>query len=177
MKVSTVANIGYVRVSTKEQNTDLQDAAMLAAGINKIYTDRGVSGSVAQRPELEKAIDRLEAGDTLVVWKLDRGERVDDNAHDQSLQRRLGQSELVNPGDRVDHRQLNLFVELGIDVGSRQQHHERHHRIPEPHRPRGQRHRIGRPSVLGGRIRHQRILQLQRIRQPDQHHRRVDRCE
>jgi DNA invertase Pin-like site-specific DNA recombinase len=67
-----MTNIGYVRISTRDQNTDLQDAAMSAAGITKIYTDRGVSGSLASRPEFDKAIDRLEAGDTLVVWKLDR---------------------------------------------------------------------------------------------------------
>jgi DNA invertase Pin-like site-specific DNA recombinase len=67
-----MTNIGYVRISTKEQNTDLQDAAMAAAGVTKVYTDRGVSGSLAVRPEFTKALDRLEPGDTLVVWKLDR---------------------------------------------------------------------------------------------------------
>ena len=45
---------------------------MAAAGITKVYTDRGVSGSIASRPEFDKALERLEAGDTLVVWKLDR---------------------------------------------------------------------------------------------------------
>jgi DNA invertase Pin-like site-specific DNA recombinase len=67
-----MTNIGYVRISTKEQSTDLQDAAMEAAGVTKVYTDRGVSGSLAVRPEFTKALDRLEAGDTLIVWKLDR---------------------------------------------------------------------------------------------------------
>jgi len=65
-------SIGYVRVSTHEQTTDLQDAAMAAAGITRVYRDRGVSGSLASRPEFDKALDRLEEGDTLVVWKLDR---------------------------------------------------------------------------------------------------------
>lgn len=67
-----MTNIGYVRISTKEQSTDLQDAAMVAAGVTKVYTDRGVSGSLAVRAEFTKALDRLEEGDTLVVWKLDR---------------------------------------------------------------------------------------------------------
>lgn len=67
-----MTNIGYVRISTHEQNTDLQDAAMAKAGIKKIYTDKGLSGSLASRPEFDKALDRLEEGDTLVVWKLDR---------------------------------------------------------------------------------------------------------
>jgi len=65
-------NIGYIRISTRDQNTDLQDAAMKAAGITKIYTDRGISGSLASRPELDKALDHLREGDTFVVWKLDR---------------------------------------------------------------------------------------------------------
>ena len=67
-----MTNLGYVRISTKEQNTDLQNAAMATAGITKVYTDRGVSGSLASRPEFDKVLDRLESGDVLVVWKLDR---------------------------------------------------------------------------------------------------------
>ncbi len=67
-----MTNLGYVRISTKDQNTDLQDAAMAQAGVTKVYTDRGVSGSVASRPELDRALDHLREGDVLVVWKLDR---------------------------------------------------------------------------------------------------------
>lgn len=67
-----MTNIGYVRISTKDQSTDLQDAAMKAAGVTKVYSDVGVSGSVAKRDGLAAALDRVEAGDVLVVWKLDR---------------------------------------------------------------------------------------------------------
>jgi len=67
-----MTNIGYVRISTKDQSTDLQDAAMAQAGVTKVYTDRGVSGSVANRDGLNAALDRVEKGDVLVVWKLDR---------------------------------------------------------------------------------------------------------
>lgn len=67
-----MTNIGYVRISTKDQNTDFQDAAMAQAGVTQVYTDRGVSGSVASRPELDRALDHLREGDVLVVWKLDR---------------------------------------------------------------------------------------------------------
>ena len=67
-----MANIGYVRISTREQNTDLQDAAMAKAGVARVYVDKGLSGALASRPEFDKALDRLERGDTLVVWKLDR---------------------------------------------------------------------------------------------------------
>jgi DNA invertase Pin-like site-specific DNA recombinase len=67
-----VMNIGYVRISTRDQSTQLQDAAMTAAGITKVFADIGVSGSLASRPEFDKALAHLREGDTLVVWKLDR---------------------------------------------------------------------------------------------------------
>ncbi len=63
--------LGYARVSTVEQNLDLQKDALLAAGCEKVITDK-VSGSVAARPGLEKVKEQLRAGDTLVVWRLDR---------------------------------------------------------------------------------------------------------
>jgi len=63
---------GYIRTSTVEQNTDLQRDALSAAGITKVYTDEGVSGTLASRPELDKLLDRLESGDEVVAWKLDR---------------------------------------------------------------------------------------------------------
>lgn len=67
-----MAIIGYTRVSTKDQDTSLQDAAMAEAKVDRVYTDHGVSGTLASRPELDKALDRLDRGDTFVVWKLDR---------------------------------------------------------------------------------------------------------
>lgn len=64
--------IGYARVSTADQSTDLQLDALQAAGVERVYTDHGVSGSVADRPELSRCLDQLRDGDTLVVWRLDR---------------------------------------------------------------------------------------------------------
>jgi len=58
--------IGYMRVSTSEQNLDLQ-----RAGCEKIYGDV-CSGRVTDRPGLTKALDIARAGNALVVWKLDR---------------------------------------------------------------------------------------------------------
>jgi DNA invertase Pin-like site-specific DNA recombinase len=67
-----MAVIGYARVSTTEQNLDLQLTALKAAGAARIFADDGVSGSTTERPQLSRALDRLEAGDVLTVWKLDR---------------------------------------------------------------------------------------------------------
>lgn len=64
--------LGYARVSTDDQNLDLQLAALKKAGCNKVCTDQGVSGSARSRPGLDEALTALNAGDTLVVWKLDR---------------------------------------------------------------------------------------------------------
>ena len=63
--------IGYARVSTDEQNLDLQRDALTKAGCEQIYTDR-VSGTKAMRPGLTEALSHLRSGDTLVVWRLDR---------------------------------------------------------------------------------------------------------
>ena len=65
--------IGYARVSTDEQNLDLQRDALLNAGVSPkdIYTDK-VTGVKAERPGLTDAISHLRSGDTLIVWRLDR---------------------------------------------------------------------------------------------------------
>jgi DNA invertase Pin-like site-specific DNA recombinase len=63
--------IGYARVSTLDQTLALQQDALSAAGCEQLYTDT-VSGSVTERPGLTQALTHLRAGDTLVVWRLDR---------------------------------------------------------------------------------------------------------
>ncbi|MGI4827185.1 MAG: recombinase family protein [Janthinobacterium lividum] len=63
--------IGYARVSTQDQNLELQTEALYKAGCKKIFEDR-VSGTRAERPGFTQAREGLRAGDTLVVWKLDR---------------------------------------------------------------------------------------------------------
>ncbi|SUH07635.1 DNA invertase-like protein [Salmonella enterica subsp. enterica] len=63
--------IGYVRVSTNDQNTDLQRNALNCAGCELIFEDK-ISGTKAERPGLKKLLRTLSEGDTLVVWKLDR---------------------------------------------------------------------------------------------------------
>ncbi len=63
--------IGYARVSTQDQTLDLQTDALKQVGCDKIFTDT-TSGAKAERPGLQDAMNHLRAGDTLVVWRLDR---------------------------------------------------------------------------------------------------------
>lgn len=63
--------IGYARVSTIDQNLDLQTDALRAAGCAHLFTDT-VSGATVDRPGLTAALTACRPGDTLVVWKLDR---------------------------------------------------------------------------------------------------------
>ncbi len=63
--------VGYARVSTRDQSPDLQLAALADAGCARVFTETA-SGAKGARPELTAALDYLRAGDTLVVWKLDR---------------------------------------------------------------------------------------------------------
>src|SRR5712691_9170055 len=63
--------IGYARVSTTDQNLDLQLDALKQAGCELLFTDT-ISGAKAERPGLKDALSHLRRDDTLVVWKLDR---------------------------------------------------------------------------------------------------------
>lgn len=90
--------IGYARVSTGDQNLDLQKNALVRAECELIFEDTA-SGKNAKRPGLRKAIRRLRPGDVLVVWKLDR----------------LGRSlaHLVNTVKELSDRKIGLRVLTG----------------------------------------------------------------
>src|SRR5215203_1247732 len=64
-------DIGYARVSTGEQTLDLQRDALAKAGCDKVFEETA-SGAKADRPLLKEALAYARAGDTLVVWRLDR---------------------------------------------------------------------------------------------------------
>lgn len=64
-------DVGYVRVSKREQNPELQRRELLAAGCERIFEER-ISSREEKRPELFAAFDYCREGDVLVVWRLDR---------------------------------------------------------------------------------------------------------
>lgn len=64
--------IGYARVSTDDQSLNLQLDALTAAGCDKVFSDRGVSGADTTRTGLSNALGSVQEGDVLIVWKLDR---------------------------------------------------------------------------------------------------------
>ncbi len=97
-------NVGYARVSTGDQNLDLQRDALLAAGCDesKIFTDR-LSGGKDDRPGLAQALEYVRGGDTLVVWRLDR------------LGRSL--SHLIQTTTGLEHRGVGFkSLQEGIDT-------------------------------------------------------------
>ncbi|SDJ49969.1 recombinase family protein [Salipiger marinus] len=63
--------VGYARVSTQDQNPNLQSDALKAAGCEKIFVEKA-SGAQRERPDLTAALSYMREGDSLVVWKLDR---------------------------------------------------------------------------------------------------------
>ena len=71
MSSATGMSFGYARVSTTEQDEALQQDALAAAGVSKMFVDR-ISGSLQHRPALDELLGQLRAGDTVVVWRLDR---------------------------------------------------------------------------------------------------------
>ena len=72
----SMTNIGYARVSTRDQNDDSQVDALTEAGCARedIYVDK-VTGKLAHRPELDKALARIQPGDVFVITRLSRAMR------------------------------------------------------------------------------------------------------
>ncbi|QHT65238.1 recombinase family protein [Rhodocytophaga rosea] len=109
--------IGYARVSTEEQNLDLQLDALLRAGCEKIYQEK-VSGMKTQRAELGKLLAHLRAGDVLMIWKLDRLGRslphLVELTH-ELLEKEVGLQSLSDPIDTTTAQGrlvFNIFASL-----------------------------------------------------------------
>ena|SRR5471030_1951660 len=106
--------IGYARVSTQDQNLELQREALIKAGCQKVFDDK-VSGTRADRPGLGKAQEMLREGDTLVVWKLDRlGKRFSSHSHLVSIAHSISNK----VSGLLDHiwtpRVLQVLVRYGL---------------------------------------------------------------
>lgn len=96
--------IGYARVSTIDQNLQMQIDALEKAGCEKIFTDK-ISGSQKERPQLQAAFDYMHETDTLVIWKLSR------------LARSIRQ--IISTAHDLEQRKIKLKVlTQNIDTGT-----------------------------------------------------------
>lgn len=113
----TYMKVGYARVSTREQNLDLQVLALEEAGCERIYEET-VSGAKAERPILNNLISQLRANDVLVVWKLDRLGRSLKNLIElvqQLMENNIGLCSLNDPIDTTTSQGrliFNIFASL-----------------------------------------------------------------
>lgn len=64
--------LGYARVSTEDQNLDMQVSALIKAGAERVFTDKASGASTKKRPGLAECLRSAEHGDVIVVWALDR---------------------------------------------------------------------------------------------------------
>ena len=109
--------IGYARVSTDDQNLDLQRDALTRSGCASIYEETA-SGKSSQRIELEHCLKALRSGDTLVVWRLDRlGRSLSDLVKIISKLEQDGitfesLSEKINTGSASGKLQFHVFAAL-----------------------------------------------------------------
>lgn len=98
-----MTKIGYARVSTLDQNLEMQLDELQKVGCSRIFKEK--ASSVKKRPEFEKCLEYLREGDTLVVWKLDR----------------LGRTtkKLLELIDDLKERNINLQITtLGVDTST-----------------------------------------------------------
>jgi len=112
---------GYARTSTEDQTTALQLAALRSARCAHVFEDKGLSGATVKRPALARCLKALRAGDTLIVWKLDRLARsladliaILDDLHDRGI-RFKSVTESVDtetPTGRAMWQMIGILAEL-----------------------------------------------------------------
>ena len=117
--------VGYARVSTKDQKLRMQRDGLEAAGCDLIFEDHGVSGKLASRSGLDAMLAELRAGDTVVVFKLDRlGRSV---LHLADLLVRFQREEIhfcslsegintTTPGGKLVYHLFSAFAEFKRDI-------------------------------------------------------------
>ncbi len=142
--------IGYARVSTGEQTLDLQLDALAKAGCGKVFEETA-SGAKAERPVLQDVLGYLRAGDTLVVWRLDRLGRslrhlietvADLAARGIGFKSLTEQIDTTTSGGKLVFHVFGALAEFERDLGA-----ERTHAGLRAARARG---RLGgRPKALG----------------------------
>ena len=87
--------IGYARVSTTDQNLELQLTALKEAGCARIFQEK-ISGAKKERPELQRLLDQLRPQDVVVVWKLDRLARSTHNLFELVESIQVAQASLLS---------------------------------------------------------------------------------
>ncbi len=103
--------IGYARISTREQNLNMQVIALEEAGCERIYEEI-VSGVKAERPILHNLINQLRPDDILVIWKLDRlGRSLKNLVHlvQQLMENNIGLCSLNDPIDTTNAQGRLIF--------------------------------------------------------------------
>jgi DNA invertase Pin-like site-specific DNA recombinase len=119
-----MALIGYARISTTDQELDLQNDALRAAGCTRIFVDR-CSGATGDRPGLAEALAFLREGDVLAVWKLDRLGRsmrdlvrtVEDlDGRDVGLRSLTEQLDTQTPGGRLIFHIFGALAQFERDL-------------------------------------------------------------
>ncbi|GMM62444.1 recombinase family protein [Novosphingobium pituita] len=117
--------LGYARVSTGEQNLALQIDALRAAGVERIFEDKGVSGSMVLKPAFADMLRHARAGDEIIVWRLDRlGRSLTSLITELELLAKLDlgfrslteQIETVTPGGRLFFHMVGAFAQFERDV-------------------------------------------------------------
>jgi DNA invertase Pin-like site-specific DNA recombinase len=109
--------IGYARVSTTDQNLDMQLNELEKAGCEKIYKEK-LSGKNTERPELQKLLSEIRKGDQVVVWKLDRIGRSIKNLIDIVDQFKIQGVDFISLHNQIDTSTptgrftFNLFAAL-----------------------------------------------------------------